>query len=296
MPSGRLARNAAASALSSTVMSVRTARWRELSERSIGSIDPVLSPRSATAILSASSSAGFSLITPSIYSLSRMFRRVRSAPASAPSGCEEKETSMAARPATLGVLLAGGLARRMGGGDKPLRTLAGPHHPGAGGRAPGAAVRWPDPQRERRPRALRRVSGCRSCPTACRASPGRSPVSWRHSTRRPRTGPALPGWRAPPPTRRSCRATSSRACTTNARRAGAVLACAKSGGQVHPTNGLWPVRLRDDLRHALAVEGVRKIDRWTARHGVARTPLGRPSRSIRSSTPTRPRTSPRPSG
>ena len=28
-------------------------------------------------------------------------------------------------PPTLGVLLAGGLARRMGGGDKPLRTIAG---------------------------------------------------------------------------------------------------------------------------------------------------------------------------
>jgi len=28
-------------------------------------------------------------------------------------------------PATPGVLLAGGLARRMGGGDKPMRTIAG---------------------------------------------------------------------------------------------------------------------------------------------------------------------------
>ena len=28
-------------------------------------------------------------------------------------------------PPTLGVLLAGGLARRMGGGDKPLRAIAG---------------------------------------------------------------------------------------------------------------------------------------------------------------------------
>ena len=28
-------------------------------------------------------------------------------------------------PETLGVLLAGGLARRMGGGDKPLRTIGG---------------------------------------------------------------------------------------------------------------------------------------------------------------------------
>jgi molybdenum cofactor guanylyltransferase len=28
-------------------------------------------------------------------------------------------------PATPGILLAGGLARRMGGGDKPMRTIAG---------------------------------------------------------------------------------------------------------------------------------------------------------------------------
>ncbi|MFL5007566.1 MAG: NTP transferase domain-containing protein, partial [Microvirga sp.] len=28
-------------------------------------------------------------------------------------------------PPTLGVLLAGGLARRMGGGDKPLKAIAG---------------------------------------------------------------------------------------------------------------------------------------------------------------------------
>ena len=29
------------------------------------------------------------------------------------------------RPATLGVVLAGGLARRMGGGDKPMRRILG---------------------------------------------------------------------------------------------------------------------------------------------------------------------------
>ena len=32
---------------------------------------------------------------------------------------------MPPRSDTLGVVLAGGLARRMGGGDKPLRPLAG---------------------------------------------------------------------------------------------------------------------------------------------------------------------------
>jgi molybdopterin-guanine dinucleotide biosynthesis protein A len=51
--------------------------------------------------------------------------------------------------------------------------------------------------------------------------------------------------------------------------AGVPLACARSGGQPHPVAGLWPVALREDLRHALTVEGERKIDRWTARHGIA---------------------------
>ena len=51
--------------------------------------------------------------------------------------------------------------------------------------------------------------------------------------------------------------------------AGTPLACAESGGQAHPVNALWPVALRDDLRRALVDEGLRKIDRWTARHGVA---------------------------
>jgi molybdopterin-guanine dinucleotide biosynthesis protein A len=33
--------------------------------------------------------------------------------------------------------------------------------------------------------------------------------------------------------------------------------------------GLWSVDLRDELRRALVVEGVRKIDRWTARYRLA---------------------------
>ena len=36
----------------------------------------------------------------------------------------------------------------------------------------------------------------------------------------------------------------------------------------HPTFGLWPVSLRDDLRQALAT-GVRKVVLWTDQHGVA---------------------------
>ena len=47
---------------------------------------------------------------------------------------------------------------------------------------------------------------------------------------------------------------------------GADLACVASGGQAHPVIGLWPVRLRDDLRRALAEEGLRKVDVWTGRY------------------------------
>ena len=51
--------------------------------------------------------------------------------------------------------------------------------------------------------------------------------------------------------------------------AGADLACAASRGQPHPVIGLWPVRLREELRHALLAEGVRKVDVWTARYRLA---------------------------
>jgi molybdopterin-guanine dinucleotide biosynthesis protein A len=44
---------------------------------------------------------------------------------------------------------------------------------------------------------------------------------------------------------------------------------AASGNQVHPVNALWAVSLREDLRHALLVEGIRRVEAWTARHGVA---------------------------
>ena len=33
--------------------------------------------------------------------------------------------------------------------------------------------------------------------------------------------------------------------------------------------GLWPLALRQDLRKALVAEGLRKIELWTARHGIA---------------------------
>lgn len=51
--------------------------------------------------------------------------------------------------------------------------------------------------------------------------------------------------------------------------AGRPLACARSGEWRHPVVGLWPVSLRHDLRKALVEEDLHKIEIWTTRHGIA---------------------------
>lgn len=50
---------------------------------------------------------------------------------------------------------------------------------------------------------------------------------------------------------------------------GADMACAASDGRAHPVFGLWPVRLRAELRAAMITEDIRKVDRWTARYKLA---------------------------
>ncbi|HUT50182.1 MAG TPA: molybdenum cofactor guanylyltransferase MobA [Alphaproteobacteria bacterium] len=50
---------------------------------------------------------------------------------------------------------------------------------------------------------------------------------------------------------------------------GADMACAMSDGRSHPVVGLWPVRLAGELRGALLEEDIRKIDVWTARYRMA---------------------------
>jgi molybdopterin-guanine dinucleotide biosynthesis protein A len=53
---------------------------------------------------------------------------------------------------------------------------------------------------------------------------------------------------------------------------GAELACATSRGQAHPVAALWPVRLAPALQAALA-EGARRVDAWTARFRLAHVPF-----------------------
>lgn len=58
--------------------------------------------------------------------------------------------------------------------------------------------------------------------------------------------------------------------------AGKPIALARTDNGRHPTFGLWPVALREDLRVALA-DGVRKVVQWTDIYGTAMAdfPTGR---------------------
>jgi len=49
----------------------------------------------------------------------------------------------------------------------------------------------------------------------------------------------------------------------------AEIAVAASGGRSHPVIALWPVALREALRHALVADDVRKVERFAARYGCA---------------------------
>ena len=113
-------------------------------------------------------------------------------------------------------------ARRRAGAAHGRRRQAAadarrPHHPGARDRAARAAMRRAGPQRQRRSGALRRLrpaGGCRRRAGLRRAA-RRHPRGARLGGRA--TGPSSHGWRAPRPTRRSCRAISWRGCTLRGR-------------------------------------------------------------------------------
>jgi len=49
----------------------------------------------------------------------------------------------------------------------------------------------------------------------------------------------------------------------------AELVVSSSGGRTNPACGLWKVALAEELRHALVVEDMHKIDAWTARYQLA---------------------------
>jgi molybdopterin-guanine dinucleotide biosynthesis protein A len=171
-------------------------------------------------------------------------------------------------PATLGLVLAGGLARRMGGGDKALITIGGATIlDRVLARLTPVCIEIilnanGDPARFARfglpliadsvPDFAGPLAGILAgLDWAAEHAPG---TAWIASA--PGDCPFLPDDLVP-------RLHAARVA------AGKPLACARSGDWRHPVVGLWPVALRDDLRRALLDEGLHKIEVWTARHGVA---------------------------
>ena len=169
--------------------------------------------------------------------------------------------------AVVGVLLAGGLSRRMGGGDKSLRCL--------GGRpildrvvervraqvgplilnANGDPTRFAEYSLPVVPDAVDGYAGpLAGVLTGLEWAAENAPdAEWVASfaTDAPFLPPNL--------------VAKLRAATGEQN---AELACATSGGQAHPVFGLWPVRLRQDLRRAME-DGIRKVDVWTGRYRLA---------------------------
>lgn len=171
-------------------------------------------------------------------------------------------------PPTVGAILAGGLARRMGGGDKSLRGIGGrPSLARIVDRLTPQTVRVilnanDDPQR---------FSSFR-LPVVADSLPGHpgplagvlAALDWTATTM-----PVVdwvvtaPGDAPFVPRDLVARLHAARQSSDTA------FACAASQGRTHPVIALWPVAIRDELRRAVGEQGIRKIDLFTQRDGCA---------------------------
>jgi molybdopterin-guanine dinucleotide biosynthesis protein A len=172
------------------------------------------------------------------------------------------------RTATLGVLLAGGLAHRMGGGDKPLQTVGGrpilervierlgPQCDGLILSANGDPTRFSAFGLPVVPDTVEGFAGPLAGILSALewAATNRPEIEWLVSIAT--DCPFLP------------RDLVTRLQQTRIA-AGAELAVAASGGQAHHVIGLWNVAMRGAMRQALITEDIRKVSRWTQRYKIA---------------------------
>jgi molybdopterin-guanine dinucleotide biosynthesis protein A len=164
----------------------------------------------------------------------------------------------------LGVILAGGLARRMGGGDKALIVL--------GGRTLlDRAVERLSPQVDAvvinaNDDPARFGSALPVIPDLddSRAGPLAGVLAGLDHAQRQGASHIVTVAVDTPFFPRDLVARLREAATERA----VPLACAKTGERTHPVFGLWPVSLAEDLRAAMG-DGMRRVDRWTASHGCA---------------------------
>jgi molybdopterin-guanine dinucleotide biosynthesis protein A len=177
-------------------------------------------------------------------------------------------TSEQAVPPTVGAILAGGLARRLGGGDKALRKVGGrtilsrlvdrltpqvtrlvlnandePRRFNGVG-LPVVADSLPD-----YPGPLAGVLA--ALEWTAWSAPG---IQWVVTV--PGDAPFVP------------RDLVSR-LHAERHRDGAIFACAGSSGRTHPVVALWPVSIRGEFRRTVAEDGVRKVGAFTQRYSCS---------------------------
>ena len=167
----------------------------------------------------------------------------------------------------LGLILAGGRATRMGGGDKCLLPLAGrpilahiverlaPQVARIALNANGDPARFAAFGLPVAPDAVAGFAGpLAGVLTGLEWARDRVPdLRWVATV--PGDGPFLP--------------LDLVARFLAAVEAGAEVVAGSSGGNPNPVIGLWPVALAGELRRALVEEGLRKVDRWTQRYRLA---------------------------
>jgi molybdopterin-guanine dinucleotide biosynthesis protein A len=169
---------------------------------------------------------------------------------------------------TVGVLLAGGQSRRMGGGDKSLMPLNGTPMLGH------AIARL-------RPQVGALVVNANGDPSRFDAFGLPVVADTIEGFAGPLAG-VLAGMEWAAANRPKARWIVTAACDTpffpadlTARAVAAVghfddmVALAASGGRLHPVFGLWPIALREDLSEWLAGQDNRKVLAWTDRHQMA---------------------------
>ncbi|WP_019903319.1 molybdenum cofactor guanylyltransferase MobA [Methylobacterium sp. 77] len=166
----------------------------------------------------------------------------------------------------LGVILAGGLSRRMGGGDKPLRVLAGSTlldrvverftpQCGAGVilNANGDPARFSEFSGLVVPDEMPDHPGPLAGILAALDHAASHHPSTTHLASVTGDAPFLP---------------LDLVERLHAERAGSAIAMASSAGREHFTVALWAVSLREDLRAALVERGERRVGAFLARHGA----------------------------
>lgn len=177
-------------------------------------------------------------------------------------------TTEPAIPPTIGAILAGGLARRLGGGDKTLRVVGG--HT--------VLARLIDRLQAQVTRLIINANndpdrfGSLGLPIVPDNLPGHfgplagvlAALDWASDA-----DPAIEFVVTVAGDLPFLPRDLVRRLHTALRRDQAILACAGSAGRTHPVITLWPVSLRTELRNAVVKQSIRRVGKFTGRYRLA---------------------------